>query len=112
MSSIPVIKVAITNLVDLGSVVAISSLLEKTLPGLDETKPVWQTGLEAWGQITAATLLSLELRSLMSGVYFDDPTGGMAFSTLLFILQPKLHTKLNYLKDQATMYVGSMMTQS
>lgn len=110
--SIPIVKTGIINLVDLASVVGISSFLEKAFPELDDTKPTWRIGAEVWGQIFSSTLLSLELRSILSGVYIDDPTGGMAFSTLLFISQPKLLRKLSYLKDQASGYVGSMVTQS
>lgn len=110
--SIPIVKTGIINLVDLGSTVAISSLLEKTFPELDDTKPAWRIGLETWGQIFSTTLLSLELRSMLSGVYIDDPSGGMAWTGLVFLMQPKLQRKLSYLKDQASGYVGSMVTQS
>lgn len=112
MSNLQIVKTGVINLVDIGTTISISTLLERTFPTLDESKPVWMTGLEVWGQVFSSVVLATELRALMSGVYLDDPTGGMAFSPLLFLLQPKLIQKVSYLKDQASGYVGSMFIQT
>ncbi len=97
--SLAVGTVAQTVAADSIIAIGVTSFMEVAFPQLDKSKPVYMTALEAAGQAFFSTLLTLEIRSNLTGVYQNDPTGGFVAVPLTLALQPKMLSKFLYLQQ-------------
>lgn len=98
--SVPVMSVATTVVADLAIAELVAGACETAFPPLDEEKPLYITALEATGQAVVSTILALEIRSNLAGIYKEDPTGGFISVPATLYLQKHLLTKLDYVQKR------------
>ena len=109
--SLEVTSVASTVAADSIIAIGVTSFMEVAFPPLDIKKPVYMTALEAVGQAFFSSLLTLEIRSNLAGIYEKDPTGGFVAVPLTLALQPKMLEKFVFLQknivDMTTEFYSS-----
>lgn len=110
--SVPVVSVATTVVADVAIAELVSSFLETASPEADSDKPVYMTAFEATAQAAVSTILCLEIRSNLPGIYSNDPTGGFISVPLTLALQRKMLTKFGLLQQKLFGYVTNFASTS
>lgn len=110
--SVPVVSVATTVVADVAIAELVSAFLETAFPEADSDKPVYMTAIEATAQAAVSTILCLEIRSNLPGIYANDPTGGFISVPLTLALQRKMLTKFGILQQKLFGYVTNFASTS
>lgn len=103
--SVPVVAVASTVVSDVVIAQGVSAFLETAFPEPDSDKAVYMTAIEATAQAVFSTILCLEIRANLPGIYSNDPTGAFISVPLTFALQRKMITKFGILQSKLFSYV-------
>lgn len=103
--SVPVVNVATTVLADVVLAEGVSAFLETAFPSLSDEKPLYVTAAEAAAQAAFSTILMLEVRANLPGMYSNDPTGGFISVPLTLLLQRNMLAKFCYVQNKIFEYV-------